>query len=261
VAELALVTGATSGIGRELARALIERGFEVLRAGEEHDLATPEGVEALYASLPRPVDILVLNAGVSEGGEFATGDLAAHLRLIDLNVRGTVHLAGLVIPAMAARGGGRVLLTSSMVAIMPGPFQATYNASKSFIQSFGLALRDELRDRGVSVTLVMPGPTDTNIFARAGQLDTPPRRVLAQGRPGRRRRAGGRGAAGRQGARGGGEPAAAARDPRRQRAPGRRQGPLEPVRRTAERSLTQPEVARRPAGRPSMHRSTEGGLR
>jgi short-subunit dehydrogenase len=173
VAELALVTGATSGIGRELARALIERGFEVLRAGEEHDLATPEGVEALYASLPRPVDILVLNAGVSEGGEFATGDLAAHLRLIDLNVRGTVHLAGLVIPAMAARGGGRVLLTSSMVAIMPGPFQATYNASKSFIQSFGLALRDELRDRGVSVTLVMPGPTDTNIFARAGQLDTP----------------------------------------------------------------------------------------
>jgi short-subunit dehydrogenase len=173
VSGFALVTGATSGIGRELAHELSDRGFEVRGVGEEDfDLATPEGVEALYASLEAPIDVLALNAGVSQGGEFAGGDLRAHLHLIDLNVRGTVHLAGLVTRDMAARGSGRVLVTSSMVATMPGPFQATYNASKSFLQSFGLALRDELRDHGVSVTVLMPGPTDTNIFARAGQLDT-----------------------------------------------------------------------------------------
>ena len=73
---------------------------------------------------------------------------------------------------MAVRGRGRVLLTSSIVAAMPGPFQSTYNASKSFVQSFALALRNELKDSGVTVTILMPGPTDTNIFARAGQLDT-----------------------------------------------------------------------------------------
>jgi short-subunit dehydrogenase len=173
VPEYAVVTGATSGIGLELARVLERHGYDVLRVSEDdYDLATPEGVEALYAGLDRPVDVLALNAGVSEGGAFATGDLDAHLRLIDLDVRGTVHLARLVAHDMAARGRGRVLVTSSMVAIMPGPYQATYNASKSFLQSFGLALRNELRDQGVSVTVLMPGPTDTGIFARAGQLDT-----------------------------------------------------------------------------------------
>jgi short-subunit dehydrogenase len=173
MSDFAAVTGATSGIGLELARVLERNGFDVFRVAEaDYDLATPEGVEALYADLPRPVDLIALNAGVSEGGEFATGDLAAHLRLVDLNVRGTVHLAKLVTADMRERRRGRVLLTSSMVSAMPGPFQATYNASKSFVQSFGLALRDELRPYGVTVTVVMPGPTDTRIFARAGQLNT-----------------------------------------------------------------------------------------
>jgi uncharacterized protein len=173
VPEYAVVTGATSGIGRELARVLEGHGYDVLRVSEaDYDLATAEGVEALYADLDRPVDVLALNAGVSEGGAFAGGDLDAHLRLVDLDVRGTVHLAYLITSDMAARGSGRVLVTSSMVAIMPGPFQATYNASKSFLQSFALALRNELRDQGVSVTVLMPGPTDTGIFARAGQLNT-----------------------------------------------------------------------------------------
>src|SRR3954463_14816474 len=173
MSDFAVVTGATSGIGLELARVLESNGFDVFRVAEaDYDLATPEGVEALYADLPRPVDLIALNAGVSEGGEFATGDLAAHLRLVDLDVRGTVHLAKLVTADMRERGRGRVLFSSSMVAIMPGPFQATYNASKSFIQSFALALRNELKDSGVTVTSLMPGPTDTEFFERADMLDT-----------------------------------------------------------------------------------------
>ena len=168
-----MVTGATSGIGRELTRVFEEHGFDVLGVGEEFDLATPEGVEALHAAIDRPVDALALNAGVSKGDAFLAGDVEGHLRLVDLNVRGTVHLARLLLPGMVERGRGRVLFTSSMVATMPGPFQATYNDSKSFVQSFALGLRDELRETGVSVTTLMPGPTDTNIFARAGQLDTP----------------------------------------------------------------------------------------
>jgi short-subunit dehydrogenase len=170
---VAVITGATSGIGRELARVFKAEGFEVIGFGEEHfDLATPEGVEATYASIDRPVDVLALNAGISVGGDFINGDLDEHLRLIDLNVRGVVHLAKLVTTDMARRGSGRVLFTSSIVAAIPGPYQATYNASKSFVQSFALALRNELKDSGVTVTTLMPGPTDTNIFARAGQLDT-----------------------------------------------------------------------------------------
>ena len=186
---LAVVTGASSGIGRELARVFAANGFDLVVAADGEgidavaaelgaqavrvDLATPEGVERLYAALPRPVDALALNAGIVVGGqEFVESDLNSHLRLVDLDVRSVVHLARLVGADMAERGRGRMLLTSSIVATMPGPFQTTYNAAKSFVQSFGLALRDELSEHGVTFTLVMPGPTDTNIFARAGMLDT-----------------------------------------------------------------------------------------
>ncbi len=179
---LAVVTGASSGIGRELARVFAENGFELLLASETEsdlaaetvrvDLATPAGVEELYARIPRAPDVLALNAGIVLGDEFVTGDLQSHLRLVDLNVRSVVHLARLVGNDMAERGRGRILFTSSIVATMPGPYQSTYNASKSFVQSFALALRNELSDRGVSVTVLMPGPTETNIFARAGMLDT-----------------------------------------------------------------------------------------
>jgi short-subunit dehydrogenase len=83
-----------------------------------------------------------------------------------------VHLAKLVVRAMATRGEGRILFTSSIASTMPGPFQAVYNASKSFVQSFALALRSELADSGVSVTSLMPGPTDTEFFDRAEMTDT-----------------------------------------------------------------------------------------
>ncbi len=196
----AVVTGASSGIGRELAREFATNGFDLLitaeddaiettaaelQAGDAHvehlqvDLTSDTGVDALYdriRSADRPVDAIALNAGIGAGGRFADGDrrtaLEDELRIVDLNVRSTVHLAKLVISDMTDRGEGRVLFTSSIASTMPGSFQAVYNASKSFVQSFALALRDELKDSGVTITSLMPGPTDTEFFERADMLDT-----------------------------------------------------------------------------------------
>jgi short-subunit dehydrogenase len=186
----AVVTGASSGIGLELAKLFAENGFDVLAAAEDDaiasaaaeigaeavqvDLAEPAGVEELYGRIGgRPVDALALNAGIGAGGAFATDtDLAQELTIVDLNCRSTVHLAKLVVRDMVARDAGRILFTSSIASTMPGPFQAVYNASKSFVQSFALALRNELKDTGITVTSLMPGPTDTEFFERADLLDT-----------------------------------------------------------------------------------------
>jgi len=195
---LALVTGASSGIGRHLAREFVEHGYDVVVAAEDDaihqaaaelqaldgvrveavqvDLRDPEGVQELWRRVTaggRTLDAAALNAGVGAGGEFADSTrLPDELSIVDLNVRSTVHLAKLVSGQMAHRGGGRILFTSSIASTMPGTYQAVYNASKSFVQSFALALRDELSDRGVTVTSLMPGPTDTEFFARADMLDT-----------------------------------------------------------------------------------------
>ena len=191
---LAVVTGASSGIGLELAKLFAAADFDLVIAAEDRDvrtvaegiraagvwveavqvdLATPKGVEELHRRIGRPVDALALNAGIGAGGAFV-GDteLDDELKLIDLNVRSTVHLAKLLLPEMVARGEGRVLITSSVASTMPGSFQAVYNASKSFVQSFALALRNELTDSGVTVTSLMPGPTETEFFERADMLDT-----------------------------------------------------------------------------------------
>jgi short-subunit dehydrogenase len=195
--SLAVVTGASSGIGRELAKQFAANDFdlivaavdgEVASAGVERrgrgaqvdavqvDLATPAGVEELHRQIVaagRPVDAVALNAGIGAGGAFATDTaLDDELRIVDLNVRSTVHLAKLVVRDMAARGAGRMLFTSSIASTMPGTYQAVYNASKSFVQSFALALRAELADTGVTVTALMPGPTETELFERADMLDT-----------------------------------------------------------------------------------------
>jgi short-subunit dehydrogenase len=140
------------------------------------DLAAEAGVIELYrhiANTGRPVDALALNAGIGAGGAFATETkLNDELQLIDLNVRSTVHLCKLVVADMVERDAGRILFTSSIASTMPGAFQAVYNASKSFVQSFALAIRNELKDTGVSVTTLMPGPTDTEFFERAEMEDT-----------------------------------------------------------------------------------------
>ena len=194
---LALVTGASSGIGRELAKQFADHGFDLVIAAEDAqlddaarelerrgahvdavraDLATDAGVDALWERTRadgRPLAAAALNAGTGTGGAFASDtSLEDDLRVVDVNVRGTVRLAKHVTTAMARRGEGRILFTSSIAAALPGAYQAVYNASKSFVQSFALALREELRDSGVTVTALMPGPTETEFFTRAGMDDT-----------------------------------------------------------------------------------------
>ena len=198
---LAVVTGASSGIGRELAKVFARHGYDLVAAAEPvaHggvtlddaagelralgaqvdavpvDLATTAGVQQLAArvqSLGRPVDALALNAGVGLGGAFLDQDLGRIFNLIDVNVKSTVHLAYRLLPGMVARRQGRVLITSSIAALMPGSFQAVYNASKAFDHSFAEAIRNELKDTGVTVTALQPGATETNFFHRADLDDT-----------------------------------------------------------------------------------------
>lgn len=194
---LAVITGASSGIGFELAKVFAGEGFDLLIAAEDAelrlaleelkqteagieahrvDLATEAGVVELYRHIQntgRPVEAIALNAGIGAGGAFATEtDLATELKLIDLNVRSTVHLCKLVVADMVERDAGRILFTSSIASTIPGSFQAVYNASKSFVQSFALALRNELKDTDIAVTSLMPGATETEFFERAGMEDT-----------------------------------------------------------------------------------------
>jgi uncharacterized protein len=192
---LAVVTGASSGIGYELARELAGRGHDLVLTAEDDaiteagrhcerlgaaviairaDLRAPAEVEQFATQLrDRPVEVLAVNAGVGASGDFVDGTvLADELAVVDLNVRSAVHLTKLLVPAMVARGHGRLLFTSSIAATTPGPFQTVYHASKAFLQSFAQGLREELRGRGVSVTALMPGPTETRFFVRAGMTDT-----------------------------------------------------------------------------------------
>ncbi len=194
---LAVVTGASNGIGYELAKQFAQNGFDLLvtatgpsineaaQAFEDlgakvepvqSDLATYDGVETLYNKIKatgRAVDAIAINAGVGVGGDFAREtDLKDELNLINLNVVSSVHLAKRVVKDMVERGKGRILFTSSIAALMPGPFEAVYAASKAFVHSFSEALRNELKDTGVTVTALMPGPTDTNFFHRADMDDT-----------------------------------------------------------------------------------------
>jgi short-subunit dehydrogenase len=193
---LALVTGASTGIGRALAYEFAKNDFDVVIAAEEPaihetaaelaasgatvtgvevDLATQEGVEELYRRATeggRTVAALALNAGVGVNGRFGQASVKDELNLVDLNVRSTVHLAHLVVRDMVAGRSGRILVTSSIAAVAPGPYHATYAASKAFVHSFAEGLAVELQDTGVTVTSLMPGPTETEFFARAEMGDT-----------------------------------------------------------------------------------------
>jgi len=193
VRPLAVVTGASSGIGYELARLFAEDGHDLIIAADrplaeavqglqalgarveavEADLSSEEGVQALHRTIAgRPVDALAANAGHGLGKGFLDEDFDDILHVINTNITGTVRLAYLVGREMRERGRGRILFTGSIAGLMPGSFQAVYNASKAFVDSFSFALRNELKDSGVSVTVLMPGVTDTEFFERAGLMDT-----------------------------------------------------------------------------------------
>ncbi|MCL2533406.1 MAG: SDR family NAD(P)-dependent oxidoreductase [Nocardiaceae bacterium] len=193
---LALVTGASTGIGYELARGLAARRYDLVLVADddavrpvaaefapqgitahaiEADLATNVGLAEVRRSLDaleRPVEVAALNAGVGAYGRFDRIPIDADLRVIALNVTAMVRLAKYVLPPMVDRGHGRVLFTSSSGSALPGPLFATYTASKAFVQSFADAVRDELADTAVSITTLMPGVTDTDFFDRAGMQDT-----------------------------------------------------------------------------------------
>lgn len=191
---LALVTGASSGLGLALAHELAAHGHDLVvvarsdrlddaarelgQAGTRveavrADLATREGNDAVIAALAgRTPDVAAINAGIGSGGRFTETDLDHELELVDLNVRSTVHLGKHVARAMAARGAGRILFTSSISSTHPDPYEAVYGASKTFVQSLAIALRHELASSGVTVTSLMPGPTETGFFHRAGMDDT-----------------------------------------------------------------------------------------
>lgn len=194
--QFAVVTGASSGIGYELAKQFAQNDFDLLIAAEDSgvtnaardlealgakvqavqvDLAAHEGVHTLQSAIQsagRPVDAITINAGVGVSGRFAETDLAAEMNMVKLNVVSTLHLAKFMVKEMVARGTGRILFTASIAATMPTPYQIVYGATKAFVRSLSQGLREELNDTGVSVTALMPGATETNFFHRAGADDT-----------------------------------------------------------------------------------------
>jgi uncharacterized protein len=192
--EFAIVTGASTGIGLELARCCAEAGFDLLIAADEPeienaaaslrdggknvetvqaDLSTSEGVEKLYAAAKgRPIDALLANAGRGLGHAFLDQEFDAIRHLIDTNITGTLQLIHKVGNDMRRQNKGRVLITGSIAGFTPGSFQAVYNASKSFLNSFSYALREELKETNITVTCLMPGATETEFFERADMMDT-----------------------------------------------------------------------------------------
>jgi short-subunit dehydrogenase len=190
----AIVTGASSGIGLELASICAREGFDLLVAADrpeirqaaerfrregaqvtaiEADLATQSGADQLWAAAAdRPIDALLANAGHGLGRAFLDQDFDEIRHVINTNITGTIYLVQLVGRQMRDSRHGRILLTGSIAGFMPGTYQAVYNGTKAFVDSFSFALRAELKDTGVTVTCLMPGATETDFFERADMLDT-----------------------------------------------------------------------------------------
>ena len=191
---LAVVTGASTGIGFELAKQCAENGFDLVIASDdgeieaaagllrtagaevialEASLDTPEGVDSLVAAVgDRPVDALLANAGKALGKAFLDQDIDRVRQVVDTNVSGTLYLIHRLGQRMRARGSGRILITGSIGGYVPGPYDAVYDATKAFLNNFSFGLRHELKEAGITVTCLMPGPTETEIFDRGDLGDT-----------------------------------------------------------------------------------------
>ena len=191
---LAVVTGASTGIGYQLARLCAENGYDLVVAADqpaiqqaaqdfrlfgveaepvEVDLATLEGVDRLHAATRgRPVAALLANAGHGLGKGFLDQDFTQVRHVIDTNITGTIYLIQKIGRDMRRRREGRILITGSIAGFTPGTYQAVYNGTKAFIDSFSFALRHEIKDSGVTVTCLMPGATETEFFERADMMDT-----------------------------------------------------------------------------------------
>lgn len=192
--KLAVVTGASTGIGLELAKLCAGNGFDVIAVANEPeinkaakdigsesseveavqaDLATAKGVDLLLDRIAdRPVDALLANAGRGLGKAFLDQDFNQARYVLDTNVTGTIYLIHKIGRSMRDRDEGKILITGSIAGFMPGSYQAVYNGTKAFLDSFSYALREELKDTKVTVTCLMPGPTETEFFRRAELLDT-----------------------------------------------------------------------------------------
>ncbi|MDP0498204.1 MAG: SDR family NAD(P)-dependent oxidoreductase [Verrucomicrobiota bacterium JB024] len=191
-----VVTGGSSGIGEsfiasisnlednpaicnlsrtEPAKKWLDRGVRHiscdLSIGQEIERVVPE-IQAFLAEHADGGVLLINNSGFGGYGEFHTQSLRRDLSMIDLNVRACVHLAGLLMPTLIERGGG-IINVASTACFQPTPLMATYGATKSFLHSWSLALSDELKDKGVRVLCVCPGPTATNFFRAAGFKESP----------------------------------------------------------------------------------------
>jgi short-subunit dehydrogenase len=191
---LAVVTGASTGIGYELAKVCARNGYDLIIVADESrirqaadnikplgvtveaveaDLSTLDGVDRLIDIIGnRPVDALLANAGRGLGGTFLDQNFSDVRRVIDTNVTGTLYLVQQIGRRMRDRRAGRILITGSIAGFIPGAYNAVYNASKAFINSFSFALRAEIKDSGVTVTCLMPGATETNFFERAELMNT-----------------------------------------------------------------------------------------
>ncbi|MBU3078978.1 SDR family NAD(P)-dependent oxidoreductase [Sphingomonas quercus] len=192
--KFGIITGASTGIGLELARLALADGYDLLVAADtpfvdigaglgglggsvetlEVDLSTIDGVDQLLeAAGNRPIDLLCANAGHGLGHAFLDQQVSEWRHVIETNITGTLYLLQRVLKPMVARNDGKVLVTGSIAGFMPGTFQAVYNGSKAFVDSFVDAIRNELKDSdGITITTLMPGPTETEFFHRAGMDDT-----------------------------------------------------------------------------------------
>src|ERR1043165_5045854 len=193
--ETALITGASSGIGLDLARLFAKEGYDLVLVARSEgklrelaaelerdcgvkahvvvaDLAKPEAPRPLVAALPVDVDVLVNNAGFGVAGPFVATALAKELEMIQVNIVALTELTKLLLAPMVARRRGRVLNVASTAAFQPGPLMAVYYATKAYVLSFSEAIADELRNSGVTVTALCPGPTETGFAAVADMTTT-----------------------------------------------------------------------------------------